>query len=74
MSLPMTRFYVVLNGDLDSILIGPFSTKDAAIQKAVPIVQSVDTFSSVEDIEDGLRSNSRNDVSIGRLSPSNTVA
>jgi hypothetical protein len=67
----MPKYVIIAAGDTEQIVLGPFSDKNEAIDRAVRIVESVDTFSTRQEIEDGLRANSRNDVAIGRLSPPN---
>jgi len=62
-----TKYVVIVSGNSEQIVLGPFDSKNEAVERAVRIVESVDTYSTRQQIEDGLRSNGRNDVAIGKL-------
>ena len=59
------KYFVIVSGDREQHVLGPFASKNEAVERAVRLVESHDTFSTRQEIEDGLRSNSRNDVAIG---------
>lgn len=74
MNVFKSKYVVVLNGSTSVEAIGPFDSKAEALDRAVQIVvgTGIDTFSTEDDIRYGIEHNTRNDVSVARLSPART--
>ena len=65
------KYAVILSGGAETMILGPFDSREDAVQRGVDIVidTGIDQFSSREEIADGLRADGRNDVAVGTMLP-----